>query len=74
MLDYIYYVLLVLFLIRFFFFFCFFLGPNLQHMEVSRPGVESELQLPTYAKPQQCQIEATSVTCETCGNAGSLTH
>ena len=30
-------------------FFLFFLGPNLQHMEVPRPGVELELQLPTTA-------------------------
>ena len=31
--------------------FCFlsFLGPHLQHMEVSRLEVESKLQLPTYA-------------------------
>ena len=28
----------------------FFLGPNLQHMEVPRLGVESELQLPAYAR------------------------
>ena len=27
----------------------FFLGPNLQHMEVPRLGVESELQLPAYS-------------------------
>ena len=31
---------------RFFFFFCFFLGPHLQHMEVPRLGIKSELQLP----------------------------
>ena len=29
------------------FFFCF-LGPHLQHMEVPRPGVKLELQLPAY--------------------------
>ena len=29
--------------------FCFFLGLHLQHMEVPRLGVESELQLPAYA-------------------------
>ena len=33
----------------FFFFFWSFLGPHPQHMEVPRLGVESELQLPTYA-------------------------
>ena len=27
-----------------------FLGPHLQHMEVPRLGVESELQLPAYAR------------------------
>ena len=31
-----------------FFFFFSFLGPNLQHMEISRLGVESELQLLAY--------------------------
>ena len=30
------------------FFFFFFLGLHLQHMEVFRQGVESELQLPAY--------------------------
>ena len=33
----------------FFFFFFFFLELNLQHMEVSGLGVESELQLPAYS-------------------------
>ena len=33
----------------FFFFFCLFLGPNVQHIEVPRLGVKSELQLPAYA-------------------------
>ena len=28
---------------------CVFLGPHLQHMEVPRLGVKSELQLPAYA-------------------------
>ena len=38
------------FLPSFFFFFLFFsLGLHLQHMEVPRLGVESELQLLTYA-------------------------
>ena len=35
------------FFLSFFFFFAF-LGVHLQHMEVSRLGVESELQLPAY--------------------------
>ena len=38
--------------ILFYFIFCFFvfslLWPHPQHMEVPRPGVESELQLPAY--------------------------
>ena len=33
----------------FFFFFPFFLGPRLQHLEVPRPGFESELQQLDYA-------------------------
>ena len=37
-----------------------FLGPHLQHMEVPRLGVESELQLPAYTTAD--------------GNVGSLTH
>ena len=32
-----------------FFFFFFFLGPHLKHMEVPRPGVQSELQMLAYA-------------------------
>ena len=31
-----------------FFFFDFFLGPHQQHMEVPRPGIQMELQLPAY--------------------------
>ena len=42
------------------FFFFIFLGPYLWHMEVPRPGVESELQLPAYttaiAMPDQSHI------------------
>ena len=40
----------------------FFLGPHLQHMEVPRLGVLSELQLMATPQPQQCQIQAASVT------------
>ena len=41
----------------FFLFFCFFvfLGLHPQHMEVPRLGVESELQLPTYATAMAMQ-------------------
>ena len=28
---------------------CLFLEPHLQHMELPRPGIESELQWPAYA-------------------------
>ena len=39
----------------FFYFFIFlFLGLHLQHMGVSRLGVESELQLRLIPQPQQC--------------------
>ena len=59
--------------------FCFnlfvFLGPHLGHMELPRLGVESELQLPAYTQPQQCQIRATSATYTTAhSTAGALTH
>ena len=47
--------------------FFFFLEPHLQHMEVSRLGVESEL--------QQYWIRASWVTyTEACDNARSLMH
>ena len=41
------------FLFFFFFFSVFFLGPPLQHMEVPRLGVESDLQMPAYATAMQ---------------------
>ena len=44
-------------------------------MEVPRLGGESELQLPATPQPQQCRIQATSVTYTTAhSNARSLTH
>ena len=44
-------------------------------MEVSRLGVESELQLPAYTQPQKHQIQASSATYTSAhSNAGSLTH
>ena len=51
-------------------FICLFIwGPYPQHMEVPRPVVKSELQLPQH------QIRAASPTYTTAhGNAGSLTH
>ena len=46
---------------------------HLQHMEVTRLEVELEMQ-PT-SQPQQCMIQAPSVTYTTaCGNTRSLTH
>ena len=39
-----------------------FLGPHPRQMEVSRLGVESELQQQPTAQPQQCGIQATSAT------------
>ena len=54
------------------FFFCLLLG-HLQHMEVPRLGVESELQLPPTSQTQQHQIQATSATYTTAhSNTGSL--
>ena len=46
----------------FFFFFFFFLGPHLWHMEV--PRLEAELSHSCWPtpQPQQCQIQAASVT------------
>ena len=45
-----------------FFFFFVFLGLNLQHMEVPRLGIESELQLLAYTTATATQDEATSST------------
>ena len=59
----------------FFPFLFFSLGPHLWHMEVSRLGVQSELQLQPTPQPGQHWIQATSVIyTAACGNAGSLTH
>ena len=44
-------------------------------MEVSRLGVESELQLPAYAAATATSDPSASATYTTArGNAGSLTH
>ena len=52
----------------------YLLGLHLQHLEVPRLGVKSELQLST-PQPQQRGIRAASVTYTTArGHAGSLTH
>ena len=64
----------------FFFFFCF-LGPYLQHLEVPRPGVESELQLLAYSHttatamqdPSNAGFKSANYT-RAHGNARSLTH
>jgi len=54
-----------------------FLGPNLQHMEVPRLGVESELQLPDYSHSHstvgsKLTLDPHYDTAHL--NAGSLTH
>ena len=36
------------YLLNYYFYFLAFLGPHLWHMEVPRPGVELELELPAY--------------------------
>ena len=56
------------------FLFLFSLWPHLQHMEVPRPGIKSELQLPAYTTATATWIWATSMTYTTAfGNAGFLT-
>ena len=56
-----------------FFFFFFFKGPHLQHMEVSRLGVEFKLQ--PQPQPQQHRSEPHLRSMpQLCGHAGSLTH
>ena len=60
-----------------FFFFFFFLGLHLQHTEVPRPGIESELQLRPTPQPwqQQHRIWAVSETyAKACHNDRSITH
>ena len=58
-----------------FLFFFFFLGPHPWHMEVPRPGVESELQHQTTPQPQPHQIPAHLwPTLQLVATAGSLTH
>ena len=64
----------ILFFLSFFSFFFFF---NLRHMEVPRPGVESEPQVPAYTTatatatwhPSRCSTYPTA-----CGGTKSLTH
>ena len=46
-----------------FFSFCF-LGPQMQHMEVPKPGVESEIQLPATATVTATAISGTSHICD----------
>ena len=59
----------------FFFLFFLFLGLHLQHMEVPRLGVQSELCCRPTLQPNQCQIWAGSATYTTAhGNTGSIIH
>ena len=69
-----FYSFLSLLFFCFFFGFCpFFLGLHPQHMEISRLGVELELQ--PMLQLQQCGIWAVPATCTTAhGNTGSLIH
>ena len=53
-------------------FFFFILGLHPQYMEVPRPGVESQLQLPAYTTATA--MPYLSHVCTAHGNAGSLTH
>ena len=46
----------------FFFFFLVFLGLHPWHIEVSRLGVESELQTPAYATATATQVPSASAT------------
>ena len=48
----------------------FFLGPNPQHMEVPRLGVDSELQLPAYTTATAMSETYTTAH----SSAVSLTH
>ena len=64
-----------MYLFNFFFFFFCFLGQHLQHVDVSRVGVESVLQLQPTPQPQQREIQAASATYTTAhSNALSPTH
>ena len=62
-------------ILSYFYFYFVFLGHNMQHMEVPRLGIQSELQLLAYAT-----ATATSDPSRVCGlhhssqQAGSLTH
>ena len=59
----------------FIYLFIVFLGLHLQHVEVTRLEVESELQLLAYARATAMSDRAASVTYTIAhGNARSLTH
>ena len=51
----IYFQLCLLF-VYYFLFICLFYCPDLQHMDVPGPGIESESQLPPTPQQQQCLI------------------
>ena len=61
----------------FFFFLSFFLGLHLQHMEVPRLGVQSELQLPAYTAAtamwdpsRVCHLHHSSWQCQILNSMG----
>ena len=58
----------------FIFYFCF-LWPHLQHMEVPRPGVKSELQMQAYTTATTKQNPSCVYNlCHGHGNSGSLSQ
>ena len=62
------------FVLFFFFFFFGFLGPHLQHMEVSMLGVESELQLLATATLTAMQELSCLWDLHHSSRQGTLTH
>ena len=56
------------------FFFLFFFIFFLEHMEIPKLGIESELQLPAYTTATASRIRATSVTYTAHSNSRSLTQ
>ena len=57
-----------------FFFFFFYLQPLLQHMEFSKPGFKSKLQLRPKPQPSQLELSHSVTYATVCGNTWSLTH
>ena len=65
------------FLSLFIYLFLLILGLHLWHMEVPRPGIQSELQLPAYGTVKATAMGDVSRVCDlhhSHSNAGYLTH